>query len=284
MTRILESLAEIAEDYDALYCDLWGCFHDGIRPYPAAVEALRAFRRRGGAVVLLTNAPRPSSAVRRQLDRMGAPEEAFDAVVSSGDATREALASGRWGRRVEWVGPPRDECFFEGLDLERVGREAAEAVVVTGLYDDETETPAEYDGAVAAWRARGLPLLCANPDVIVDRGEERLWCAGAIAEAYAAAGGEAHSFGKPHAPIYRLAERAAAAALGRPPRRPLAVGDGVATDVAGAAARGIDAVFVTGGLAARDVSDDPERPDPARLRGWLEAAGARPAYAIGRLR
>ena len=283
MTRIIDSLAEIAADYDALFCDLWGCYHNGVTPYAAAVTALQGFRARGGAVVLMTNAPRANRFVLRHLDRMGAPADSWDAVVSSGDAALAELASGRWGRRVEYVGPPNDLSFFEGLDVALTGPDEAEAVVCIGLEDDSRETPDDYAGRIAGWAARGLPMLCANPDIVVDRGHERLWCAGAIAEAYRAAGGTVAYPGKPHPPIYALG-RELLAGMGRTAPRILAVGDGIATDVLGGAQAGVDTLFVTGGLAAEAVSDDPDRPDPARLARWLESAPAQPTYAIGRLR
>lgn len=284
MTRIIETLAEIAADYDALYCDLWGCLHNGVAPYPAAVAALRAFRARGGAVILMTNAPRPGPSVLRQLAAMGAPDDIADDVVSSGDAGRALLASGAFGAKVEHVGPERDLAFFEGLPVERVSRDAAESVVVTGLWDDETETPEDYAAPAAEWKARGLRMFCANPDIAVHRGDRYVYCAGAVADLYAKAGGEVTLSGKPHAPIYALAAERLAALRPGGAARVLMIGDGVATDVAGAAAAGIDALFVTGGLAAADVSDDPDRPDAARLEAFLADAGQAPAYAIGRLR
>lgn len=283
MTRLIENLAEIAAEYDALYCDVWGCFHDGLRPYPAAVAALQAFRAGGGVVLLLTNAPRPGTEVARHLAGMGAPEDSRDAIVSSGDAARFEVARGAFGRKVEHVGPPRDLPFFDGLDVARVARAQAESVVATGLYDDETETPEDYAEAIADWRARGFRMLCANPDIVVDRGDRRLWCAGAIAELYAQAGGEVVHAGKPHPPIYRLAAERLTE-LGVAGGRVLAVGDGIATDVAGAAAHGIDTLFVTGGLMAEAFGPDPERPDPERLERWIMTQAVRPTYAIGRLR
>lgn len=276
---IIGALAEIADRYDALLCDLWGCVHDGLRPFPAAVAALEGFRRGGGKVVLLTNAPRPAPEVIAQLDSMGVPRGAWDAVVTSGDAARAEVASGRFGRRVEHVGAPRDLTFFEGLGVEIVPAGRGESVVLTGLVDDETETPADYAEAIAGWRARGVPVLCANPDIVVDRGHARVYCAGALAAALAEAGGEPVYTGKPHAPIYRLA-----ATHLRGGARVLAVGDGIATDVLGGAREGIDTLFVTGGLAASAVSDDPDHPDADRLRAWLGQAPALPTYAIGRLR
>jgi HAD superfamily hydrolase (TIGR01459 family) len=283
-TPIIEALDEISDRYDALLCDVWGCYHDGVAPYRAAVSALRAFRARGGTVLLLTNAPRPAEAVRQHLLGMGAPQDSWDAIVTSGDAARNEVASGRMGRRVEHVGPDRDLGFFDGLDVRRVGREQADSVVLTGLFDDETETAADYAPSIADWLARRLPMLCCNPDVVVHRGDRLLYCAGAIAQAYEKAGGTVVQAGKPHAPIYRLAMEVLATRTADATPRVLAVGDGVATDIAGANAAGLDALFVTGGLAAAELSDDPEIPDSSRLDAYLERNGAHAAYAIGRLR
>ena len=286
MTRIIDSLDEIAGGYRALLCDLWGCYHDGLRPYTAAVEALQRFRARGGIVVLLTNAPRPAESVRRFLDAMGAPADSYDAIMSSGEACQRAIRSGMHGRRFHYVGPSRDLHMLEDAGLSPVALDEADAILCTGLFDDRTETPADYAGAIAAWAARGIPMLCANPDIVVDRGAERLWCAGALAREFTRAGGEVVWFGKPHATSYeqsfaRLAEIAGAPV---PPGDVLAIGDGIATDIEGARAAGLDACFVTGGLAAREVGRDAEHPHPDRLAAWLAAHGEAPAYAIGRLR
>ncbi len=289
--RILSELAELAGDYDALLCDLWGCLHNGVAPYPAAVAALRAFRAAGGTVLLLTNAPRPNAAVRRHLLGLGAPEDAFDGIVSSGDATRAEIASLKHGRRVYPVGPARDTSLWDGLPVELAPLSGAEVILCTGLFDDETETPDDYAPMIAEAVERRLPFICANPDVVVDRGEKRIFCAGAIAERYAAAGGEVVTCGKPHAPIYALAaaelERLRGAPVAR--ERVLAIGDGIATDVPGAEAAGYDCVFVSGGLAMAEVAadplrPDPESPDPERLAAFLARHGRAPAFAIGRLR
>jgi HAD superfamily hydrolase (TIGR01459 family) len=281
-TPIIQSLAEIADGYDALFCDLWGCYHNGVQPYPAAIAALRAFRARGGAVIMMTNAPRANDYVARHLASIGAPDDSFDAIVSSGDASLNELAEGRFGARTFYVGPDRDLGFARSLPIPLAPVEQADSIFCVGLRDDATEHPDDYAAEIAEWKARGLPMLCANPDVVVDRGHERLWCAGALAEAYAAAGGTVAYSGKPHPPIYRLG-RSVLDRLGRPGARVLAVGDGLATDVAGGVAEGIDTVFVTGGLFAEAAGDDPENPDPARLAAVLEGQ-PRPTFAIGRLR
>ncbi|MEM1314574.1 MAG: TIGR01459 family HAD-type hydrolase [Pseudomonadota bacterium] len=286
--RILQSLDEIAADYDVLFCDLWGCLHDGVRAYPAAVEALRRFRRAGGAVVLMTNAPRPGPAVLRQLARLQAPEDCWDAVVSSGDAALEAVAAGRWGTKVFHIGDDlRDQPFFDAApQLERVAMADAESVVVTGMRDDRAETPDDYADELRELQLRGLRMLNANPDLHVDVGEERRWCAGGLAAAYEAIGGESEAYGKPHPPIYAAGRRLAESSLGREVEddRILCVGDGILTDVTGAAGEGLDAIFITGGLAAPRMGPDVETPDPARLEEFLAEHRLAPRFAMGRLR
>ncbi|MEL6316953.1 MAG: TIGR01459 family HAD-type hydrolase, partial [Pseudomonadota bacterium] len=226
-TRLVTRLEEISGGYDALLCDLWGCFHNGVAPYPAAVAALQRFRAGGGAVVMLTNAPRPHGAVQTHLDAMSAPRDAYDAIVSSGDATRAEIESGRHGCAFHIVGPARDAPIWRGLDIDHAPLERAEAILCTGLYDDAVETPDDYMDLVQDGVARGLPFLCANPDVIVDRGDQRLYCAGAIAERYAGLGGRVLFFGKPHPPIYALALGVARGLRpGLATERVLALGDG----------------------------------------------------------
>jgi len=287
MTRIIENLAEIGGDYGVLFCDLWGCVHNGKMAYPAAIAALQAYRAQGGRVALVTNAPRPRKLVAEQIARLGVPDDAWDDIVTSGDAAQDAMFAGRVGRRVWHVGPDRDLGFFTETDdpragaITRVPLAEAEGIVVTGPYDDHTETPEDYRERLEQARARNLPLLCANPDLVVDYGEQRLYCAGALAALYEEMGGEALYFGKPHAPIYDLARRH----LGIGPEVPaLAIGDGIGTDIAGAVNQGIDSLFVTGGLAAEHMGEDVERPDSKRMLQWLEEQAISPTYAIGRLR
>ena len=289
MSKIIQSLSQIGADYDVLFCDLWGCLHNGKQPYPAAVAALQAFRAGGGKVVLMTNAPRPNQFVIAQLDRMGVPRDAWDMVVSSGDAAQEAMFAGAVGRKVWHIGTEKDDGFFDDIPGEfadappvhRVSLEEAEGIVATGPFDELTETPGDYHDRLMAARDRGLPMLCANPDVIVDMGETRIYCAGALAEYYEGLGGQSLYFGKPHPPIYDRARRLLD--LG-PDARILAIGDGVFTDVKGALDQGIDALFVTGGLAADALGPDVENPDLALLLDWLGGHALAPQYSIGRLR
>ncbi|ODT60171.1 MULTISPECIES: TIGR01459 family HAD-type hydrolase [Paracoccus] len=289
MTRIIASLAEVSASYDALFCDLWGCLHNGRQPYTAAVAALQAFRAQGGKVCLMTNAPRPNQYVVAQLDRMGVPRDAWDLVVSSGDAAQDAMFAGVVGRRVWHIGLDKDLGFFadipqahQGADpVTRVDLAEAEGIVASGPFDEINETPEDYRDRFQDAIARGLTMLCANPDIVVDMGDTRIYCAGALAQFYETLGGRTLYFGKPHAPIYDRAR--ALMGLG-PDARYLAVGDGIATDIAGAEAQGIDSIFVTGGLAADLFGADVENPEAPALSNWLMAEGRVPTYAIGRLR
>lgn len=295
MTVIIGELAEVAGRYDALFCDLWGCLHDGVTAFPPAVAALLDWRAQGGTVLLLTNSPRPRASVIMQLDRMGVPRDAWDEVVTSGDAAQFALLSGVAGRRVFAIAGEKDDSFFTEFaadlaeyaagqpTIQRVARmEDAEGIVCTGLRVDLTETPEDYRAELARGVALGLPMLCANPDIVVDWGGKRLFCAGALARDYEEMGGRALYFGKPHAPIYALARRRLAAL--RPEARVLCVGDGAPTDILGAAGQGLDALFVTGGIDAAAFGPDSERPEAGLLEDWLRAKGLPAAWAIGHLR
>lgn len=284
MTRLISALSDLDPAPQALLCDLWGVLHDGVRIFPAAAEALVAYRARGGKVLLLTNAPRPAASVIAQLDRLGAPRSAYDGVVSSGDATRAELESGRWGRRVVFLGAPKDEPLIEGFDLERTTPEEAESVLCAGFADDLTETVADYIPLLERALARDLPMLCANPDLLIHSGGREIPCAGALADWYARAGGRAVFTGKPHAPIYALALRRLTEILGAAPdlARILAVGDGPATDVLGAAQAGIPALFVTGGIAVHETMAG-GAVHPERLADFLARHRLAPALAMAAL-
>ncbi len=291
MVRIIGALAEVAGQYDTLFCDLWGCVHDGTRAYPAAVGALQSFRAGGGRVVLMTNAPRPEGSVIRQIERLGVPADSWDVVVTSGDAAQAGMMMGAVGRKIWHLGPEKDESFFSDVpedvaalgSVKRVEFEEAEGIVCTGLFDDLTEGPEDYRARLLAAKTRDMKLLCANPDIVVDYGDTRIFCAGAVAALYEEMGGVSLYFGKPHPPIYDLARRKLAA-MGHDPRDVLAIGDGIHTDVAGGQGEGIDSLFITGGLAAEEFGDDAENPNPLKLDAWLKTQGRQPTLAIGRLR
>ena len=296
MAEIIQTLADASSRYDAVFCDLWGCLHDGKHPFPAAVAALQAYRQRGGLVLLLTNAPRPRSSVVAQLDRMGCPRDAWDEVVTSGDAAQYALLTGAVGRKVYFIGADKDEPFFTDFaeDLQdvaasqqpiaRVALEDAEGCVCTGLRDDMTEVPEDYHLTLMRLKNYGLPMLCANPDIVVDFGDKRLWCAGALARDYEAMGGRVLYFGKPHPPIYDMARRRLAALTTSRDPQILCIGDGINTDIQGGMGEGLDTLFVSGGISADEFGPDPEAPQARLLEPWLAKAQLSATFAIGKLR
>src|SRR6204780_80527 len=251
--------------------------HNGIAAFPAACDALMRFRERGGTAILITNAPRAGEAVARILDRFGVPRVAYDAITSSGDVTRGIVAS-RLPQAVFHLGPQRDLSIFNGLGVSFASVESADYVVCSGLFDDTTETPESYREMLAAMRSRALFMVCANPDIVVERGDTLVYCAGALADAYAGLGGEVLYCGKPYAPIYDAALATAAAVRGRqhPERkRVLAIGDSVRTDLRGAQAFGLDYMFVTSGIHAEEYGSR-ETPDLAALNAVFAAAGVTP--------
>ena len=252
----LTGIRELAGHADAWVVDVWGVIHNGAEAYPAAAEALAKFREGGGTVVLVTNAPRPSQVVIDQFAHYGVPPSAYDKVVSSGDVTHELIC--RWrGRRVYHIGPERDVSLFDDTGTHLASAKDAEGIVCTGLFDDETETAENYRESFASLRSRNLPMICANPDLMVERGRLVLPCAGALAVAYEGIGGDVLYAGKPHRPIYDLAFAEIDRIRGKPtPRgRILAIGDGVKTDMAGAHAAGIDAVFIPSAIHVSDKDD-----------------------------
>ena len=271
--HLLPGLSAIAGRYDGLLCDVWGVVHNGVAARAEAADALMRYRARHGPVLLLSNAPRPGDAVMRQLDRLGVPRQAYDGVVTSGDITRELLAE-RPDAAVFRLGPERDAGLFEGLDLRFVEPEDAEFAAVTGLLDDEAETPQDYAPLLERLLARRLPLVCANPDLVVERGNRLIYCAGAIAALYADMGGEVVHMGKPHRPVYEASVARMAPMLGRAPEpeRLLAIGDGPKTDIRGAAGLGIDALFIAGGIHGAELIRD-GRLDMARVGDVLAAEG-----------
>jgi HAD superfamily hydrolase (TIGR01459 family) len=275
--------AALAGGYDVVLSDVWGVVHNGIAATPEACDALTRFREGGGTVVLITNAPRPGANVRLILDRLGVPHSAYDAIVSSGDVAH-ALMSARPGQRVFHIGPARDLPIFDGLDAPLTDLESADYVVCSGLTDDTVETPQDYHGMIERMRARKLTMICANPDIVVERGETLVYCAGAIADLYAAAGGDVVYAGKPYRPIYDQALAVAATARGAPVARDrlLAIGDSVRTDLKGAAALGIDSLFVTAGIHAEELGARND-PDALTLSKILAAAGVVPKAVMHRL-
>ena len=282
--RILAGLREIAPLYGALLCDIWGVVHDGHARLAGATEALARYRTQGGRVVLITNAPRPHGPIRAQLDELLVPHAAYDAIVTSGDVTVELVAQ-QGDRSVFHIGPPRDLALFEevaeasGLRPPLAALEHAAYCVCTGLFDDDAETPEDYRPRLERMLARKMPMICANPDIVVHRGSTLIHCAGALAQLYETMGGVAIYAGKPHAPIY-----ARALALAGAQASVLAIGDAAATDLRGAQEQGLDALFVTHGIHRRELHHGGAGAlDSARLEAFAQAKGLSPRYAMARL-
>jgi HAD superfamily hydrolase (TIGR01459 family) len=294
MTEIIASLATVSARYDAVFCDLWGCLHNGRTPFPAAVSALQTFRASGGKVVLLTNAPRPNTYVEQQLGTLGVPRDTWDLIVSSGDAAQDAMFRGAVGTRVWHLGPPKDQGFFTNMPetargtppITLVPLQDAMGIVCTGPFDDLVDVPGDYRDRFLYARTKGLKLLCANPDLVVDLGDKRIYCAGALAALYTEMGGESLYYGKPHPPVYDLARRRLSGLTGQDAdnARLLAIGDGIATDIQGGLGEGIDTLFVTGGLATDQFGPDSDNPDKDLLERWLAGQQLSPTFAIGKLR
>jgi HAD superfamily hydrolase (TIGR01459 family) len=242
-------MRDLSAGHPVWFCDIWGVVHNGYRPFAATVSCLTQHRRAGGTVVLVSNSPRSEIGITAQLDDIGVARNAYDAAVTSGDVTRDLMKAEPSGKLFH-LGPERDHSIFHGLDVERVELSAAGAVVCTGLFHDDRETPDDYAQLLQEMKRRGLAMICANPDKRVRKGEKLLYCAGALAERYAAMGGAVSMAGKPFAPIYDLARRKATAVRGKPVSNTeiLAIGDGPETDIQGAANQGLSCLYVTGGV------------------------------------
>jgi len=283
LPRPLPRLRDAAEDYDALLCDIWGVIHNGRAPFEAAVAAVRAFRDARGPVALISNSPRPSRDIPAQFREIGVPAELGDVVVTSGDATRDELKRRAPGP-VFRIGPARDARIYEGIDLRFSDLEDAAFISCTGLFDDESESPDDYRDLLSRAADLRLAMVCANPDIVVQRGGDTVWCAGALARLYEQLGGEVVLAGKPHPPIYRLTLRRLNEAAGGsiPRERILAIGDSLANDVAGANAHGLDALFIAGGIHGGEVGGA-GGVDVEKLRAALEERGLAARYAAARL-
>ena len=263
------SFEPIAQNYTALLCDAWGVIHNGVELMPGIEEALVSFRRNCGPVIILTNAPRPSSIIPAQLDRIGLSREAYDRVVTSGDATRASIIE-HLPQPAFRLGPDKDDALFHDLDVEFTSLEEASFIVCTGLFNDKREEPEEYRDLLQRAAALKLPMICANPDIMVNWGGKLLYCAGALAQIYAELGGQVIFGGKPHRPIYDLATKTIEHVAGKtvPRDQILVIGDGVNTDIKGANDHGIDVVFIAGagGIHQADLSIE-------TLRKTLQEAG-----------
>ncbi len=285
----LAGLSGIAEERDLILCDVWGVLHDGQKAHVAAGEALIRFRALPGPrrrrVVLVSNAPRPGDGVGRILDRFGVPREAYDAILTSGDLTRELIAA-RPGARIRHLGPERDLGVFKDLDITLVPEAEADLVVCTGLFDDRAETPDDYRDELTRLATRGLTMICANPDLVVESGNRLIPCAGLLAAAYADLGGAVVYAGKPHRPVYEAALAVAASLDGGPPDdkgRVIAIGDAIRTDIAGASAFGIASLLVARGIHAEELGVTADHHTLGDIAEWLGRQAVHPDAVIERL-
>jgi len=273
----VEGLKALADNYDLVLCDVWGVLHNGVKAYEAAGDALTRFRAKGGRVVLVSNAPRPGASVETQLDGFGVPRTAYDAVVTSGDLTRLAIEE-RIDRIVHHIGPPRDMPIYAGLDVRFGSIDEADYVVCSGFDNDEQETVEDYRARLEAMRRRDLLMVCANPDLIVERGHMILPCAGTIALAYEEMGGKVFYAGKPHGPVYDRALAVAAELSGDsvPKERVLAIGDAIRTDIAGAAGFGIDSLLIARGIHAEELGLHKGDLVSDHVQDWVDRQPVRP--------
>jgi HAD superfamily hydrolase (TIGR01459 family) len=277
--RFISSLSEILSEYKVIFCDVWGVVHNGEWSFPEAADALGKARDAGAAVVLVTNAPRRNDKIAEQLDSLGFARSAYDRLVSSGDATRDLIADGP--RRIFHIGSDREKTVYEDLGVDLCEEFEASGIVCTGLFHDEEETPADYTELLRRLRARDLPMICANPDIMVERGRRQVYCAGSIAREYQQMGGRVALAGKPHQPIYDLARREAEAVLGYAvdAKQVLAIGDGLLTDVKGAVNCGYDVLYISAGVHAKEYGEHGE-PDHEKLTAWLKGHGVAPVATM----
>jgi HAD superfamily hydrolase (TIGR01459 family) len=276
---ILSGLAGIAADRKAWFCDVWGVLHDGLKPFQTAIDACRAFIRSGGEVVLVSNSPRTSAPVAAHLTNVGVPRDCYSSLVTSGDVTRRFVESYA-AEPMFHLGPDRDKCLFEGLRLQFVSARSAKVAVCTGFFDEVQETVEDYEPMLASLAARKVPMICANPDLIVERGTRIIPCAGLLAKRYTEMGQTVIQAGKPHSPIYEAAIRKLPAPL--PQSAILAIGDGVGTDIQGASIQGIDAIYVASRVNMRDI--DEQGLTQESLDGLFAGKSYRPLAAMAQLR
>jgi HAD superfamily hydrolase (TIGR01459 family) len=280
-TRLISGLSALSAHYDLLLCDVWGVVHNGQKAHPVAGEALANFRTGGGTVVMVSNAPRPASDVIPQLERLGVRSDAYDRVVTSGDVARQMIAE-RPGKALRFQGPARDYTLIEGLDAPLAEPENAEYIVCTGFDDDETQTPADYAGELELMAKRGLTMICANPDLVVERGHKLIACAGLMGQAYEKLGGKVIYPGKPYLPIYHQAIEIATKIRGSQPEKPriMGVGDAIRTDIEGAKNLGVSSLMVLRGIHTAEVFGSDGAINQAGWPGWLAQQTARPTYAL----
>lgn len=281
MAKRIQNLSEVIGGYDVVLSDVWGVVHNGVAAFQHSCQALAEARKAGATVVLITNSPRPAPGVIEQLKVLGVSDDTYDRILTSGDVTRHLIAEGP--KKVFLLGPERDMPLFDGLDVEVVSAEEAEAIVCTGFFDDEKEVPEDYTDMLTAWVKRDVPFICANPDLVVERGHKIIPCAGAVAAYYEQLGGKTRIAGKPHFPIYDASLAAAREARGEFDKsKVLAIGDGMPTDVRGALSQGLDLLYISAGIHVAEYTVNGET-DEAILQAWLKSENAAPKFWMPRL-
>jgi len=277
----INSFRDISSRYDVVLCDVWGVLHNGIEAFKGACEALTEARAKGLTVVLITNSPRPHPGVIVQIRGLGVPDTAYDRIVTSGDVTRALISAGP--KKIYFIGAEKDFPLLEGLGVSMVSSEEAEIIVCAGFFDDETETADDYRATLSAMAKRKVPFICANPDLVVERGHKLIPCAGAIAKVYEELGGETRISGKPYVPMYRASlSEAKLLRGGLDLARVIAVGDGMPTDVKGAQDFGLDVLYISAGIHAAEYMAA-EKTDEAKLTAFLKSEGATPKWWMPRL-
>ena len=290
--QVIKQLKDISKNYNVLFCDIWGCIHNGKEAYQNALKALVEFKRNNGFVMLLTNAPRPKNAVKAHLSTFGISEKYFNDITTSGDAAQNSMLSGDVGTKVFHLGPKRDVSFFNDIPPDRkltnkinvVELRHAEGIVCTGLFDDRTETPENYKDLIKYSIQKNLKLLCVNPDIFVDVGDLRVWCAGGIAEAFTKAGGNSIYCGKPHRQIYNLAYSKLKKHNIKCPKI-LCIGDGINTDILGGNKENLDTLFICGGLSGPELGmkNNLEIPNEKKLEELFKKNKILPTVSISYL-
>ena len=252
----INNFSEIDEKYDSIICDIWGVIHNGQELFKSSIECLLKYKNIGYPVILVSNAPRPSGEIKVILKKMGLSEKCYDKIITSGDLTQKILNDGNLGSNCYHIGPDRDLNVFDGVNVERVDFDSADFIFVTGLYDDENENDESYLPLLQEAKKRNLKLLCANPDIWVQRGKDLIPCAGAISQKYQSIGGNSINIGKPFAPIFDEAVKQIKLISGRDANSTIVIGDGIDTDIKGANNYNLDSLLTLGGLFSGQKTED----------------------------
>lgn len=277
--KIIDTLAQISNQYDAVFCDIWGVIHNGRAQFPNAIIALKAFREQGKKVILISNSPRPSPHIPPQLQTMDIDNSCYDAIVTSGDAT--IMTAREYGQSAYRLGPPKDDIFFSAIGVNYVDIDKAQYIVCTGPRDDLNESAESYRDELAQLVKHNLPFICANPDKMVQHGDKIIPCGGALADIYEELGGKVVMAGKPYSPIYEMVLKEATKLLGHTPdnSKILCIGDGLKTDVLGANNQNYDCLFIADGIHANDMKDE-NGLSATKTQAFLENAGLKAKYGM----